>query len=198
MALSGNLLGTLIQTNLASKNFTGSQIANLSNAIGIGIINEILLSNRYEGKASGTGAGSGTGTGTVLGIVGADVATSIYKNMGDRDLKGTKALDLAIGIGDAFATHILSGIVNSVSAPVGIGAGVGKIKGIVGTAVGSQISTMMTSFNLTGTSSPNLAMAIGEAIASAFLTAQVTTVIVGTVSYPPVPTSGGEDIGKLS
>ena len=196
MALSGALLGSLIYSNCSQKGFSGSKLLDLSNAIGNGIINEILSSNSYMGTATGTAPGSGVGTGTVQGIVGASIASSIITFVGVRSIVGDKMPDLASAIGDAFATHIASGIIQSTSAPVAIGSGLGLILGITGPGVGSSIHQMMLSASIQGDKSGDLANGIGDAIASAFLSAKGITTITGAVGYP-ISVTTGLDQGRL-
>lgn len=199
MPLAGPVLGSTILLEFQKAGFTGSQSTNLANAIGMGIINEILKSNSYAGTATGTGPGSGVGTGFVQGVVGTAVGSSIFGFMGSMGLTGTQANPLALAVGNAFATHIKTGIVNSTSAPVGIGSGTGSILGVVGKAVGSSIQQMMGSFALTGEYSGDLANAIGEGIATSISSATVTTIITGAVAGPPAGpvASTGIDQGKL-
>lgn len=196
MALAGPLLGTLIMSEFAAKGFTGSQNQILALAIGNGVINYIMLSNYYQGTATGIGTGAGVGTGFVTGVVGPITGGLIYTEMTSAGLSGTKALDISMAVGSAFATHIATGIVSSASTPVANGVGVGSILGVVGGLMGGSILAMMSASGLTGTQTVGLAMAIGNGIATAISSAVVTTTIVGA-GYPPSPLTG-VDIGKLT
>jgi hypothetical protein len=196
MPLAGPILGGLIQTQFLSQGFTGSQSVNLAMAIGNGIIIYIQASNFYQGQTVGVGTGAGVGTGFIQGIVGPVVGTTIYGMMMSKGLAGTKSLNLANAIGNAFATHIVMGIVTTTSTPVCVGSGFGKLQGLVGTAMGSSIVGQMLAMGLKGTKSIDLAMAIGDGICNSInLSGIITTVIAGG-GYPPSPLSGVE-FGKL-
>jgi len=195
MPLSGPILGNLIFLEMSGQGFTGSKMLQLSSAIGLGTINNIQATNFYQGTSTGIGTGAGVGTGFVTGIVGPVVGSLIYAEMLGQGLTGSKSLQLANSIGNAFSSHISSGIVNSTSSPVCSGTGIGKLQGIVGQAIGMSIFSMMGAFTLTGSKSLNLALSIGAGIANAFSGAIVTTVITGA-GYPPSPLTG-IDVGKL-
>ena len=195
MPLVGPVLGGLILGQFAAQGFTGTQSTQLAFALGNGIVTNILATNIYQGTAVGTGTGAGVGTGIVQGVVGPVVGANIFAMMSAQGFTGTKSFNTALAIGNAFATHILQGIVQSTSAPVAIGTGFGKILGVVGPAMGATILGFMTAQGLTGTKTINMANAVGNGIANSLNIAVVTTTIVG-VGYPPVP-AGGVDIGKL-
>jgi hypothetical protein len=195
MPLAGPILGGLIAKEFASVGFSGTQSLSLAMAIGTGIVVDIQSKNFYQGQSVGIGTGAGVGTGTIKGIVGPTVGTLIYGFMFQNNLTGTKARDLANAIGNAFANHIVAGIVTSASIPVANGTGIGMLKGIVGISVAASIYSFMKVFGLTGTQSANLSFAIGDGIAAAIKAGIVQTTIVGG-GYPPSPTSG-TDIGKM-
>lgn len=194
----GILLGQQINLKLVSKGFTGSQTLIFSTAIGNGIINSILATNIYSGATIGTGPGPGIGIGKVVGLVGTVVGQNIFTMMGSHGIAGSQSLNTAMGIGEAFAEHVMSlGIVNSAGAPVAIGTGTGPITGVLGAPMGQMIMSMLSSSGMVGSQSLNLAMAIGDGIALSMSTAIVNTVITGVPSPPtPIPTAGVET-GKL-
>ena len=195
MPLVGAAFAGLITAQFAAVGFTGPKQPQLAMAIGNGVDNYILASNIYQGTSTGVGTGAGKGTGFVLGVVGPVVAAAINGQMASVGFTGTKALQLALAVGNAFSIHILTGQVQSVSAPVAIGVGNGTLKGIIGPAMGASIAGMMAAQGFTGTKQLQLAMSIGKGISSVLSKARVITTIVGA-GYPPTPTSG-TDIGKL-
>jgi len=193
--LSGSVLGNLINQQMLAMGLKGTKAPLFSTAVGTGIVTSILASNIYVGQSTGIGTGAGKGTGMVLGIVGPAVGMSIYGQMQSQSLKGTKSLQLAMAIGNAFAMHILSGQIQSVSTPVVVGTGTGKLQGIAGPLIATSIMGFFTAMGFTGTKLLQMATAIGNGIASSMVSAQVMTVIVGG-GYPPSPLSG-VDTGKL-
>jgi len=193
--LSGSVLGNLINQQMLAMGLKGTKAPLFSTAVGTGIVTSILASNIYVGQSTGIGTGAGKGTGMVLGIVGPAVGMSIYGQMQSQSLKGTKSLQLAMAIGNAFAMHILSGQIQSVSTPVVVGTGTGKLQGIAGPLIATSIMGFFTAMGFTGTKLLQMATAIGNGIASSMASAQVMTVIVGG-GYPPSPLSG-VDTGKL-
>ena len=195
MPLVGPVLGGLIAKEFASAGFSGTYSLSLAMAIGNGIIVDIQSKNFYQGQSIGIGTGAGVGTGTIKGIVGPIVGKIIYGYMIQNNLTGTKNIDLANAVGNAFASHITAGIVTSASAPVANGTGIGTLKGIVGISVAASIFAFMKAFGLTGTQSANLSFAIGDGIATALKAGIIQTTIVGG-GYPPSPTSG-TDVGKM-
>lgn len=195
MPLAGPALGGLISVQFAAMGFVGTKQVQLANAVGNGIVNYILAANIYQGTSTGVGTGGGKGTGFVVGVVGPVVAAAINGQMASAGFTGTKMLQMALAIGNAFSIHILTGQVQSVSAPVAVGVGNGSLKGIVGPAMGASIAGMMAAQGFTGTKQVQLAMAIGKGVASVLSKARVITAIVGA-GYPPSPTTG-TDIGKL-
>jgi len=193
--LSGSILGNLINLQMQAMGLKGTKTPLFSTAVGTGIVTSILASNFYVGQSTGIGTGAGKGTGMVLGIVGPVVGMSIYGQMQSQNLTGTKSLQLAMAIGNAFAMHMLSGQVQSVSAPVVVGTGTGKLQGIAGPLIATSIMGFFTAVGFTGTKLLQMATAVGNGIASSMASAQVMTVIVGG-GYPPSPLSG-VDTGKL-
>jgi hypothetical protein len=199
MPLAGPVLGGLIATNFASSGIAGVQSVPLAMAIGNGIVNTILATNFYQGNAVGTGPGPGVGTGVVIGLTPPVVGGNITVMMTSRGIAGTMAAPMAMAIGNAFVTHMATGVVTASGAPVAIGKGTGFLLGVTG--MGLQIQGMMTSAGIIGTQAINLALAIGDAIELAiFSNAIVNTVIVGTPAPPPAgpfPMAGVE-MGKLA
>jgi len=201
MPLVGMLLGQQIALKMTQKGFTGSQQLNFANAVGNGVITNILATNIYNGTTLGTGPGPGTGTGKISGLVGPVVGQNIFTMMTARGFAGSQQLNTAMAIGEAFAEHILSfGIVNALGGPTAIGTGTGPIVGIVGTLMGQSILTYFSTAGFTGSQILNTAMAIGDGIALSMALALVTTTIVGVPAPPPagpVPI-GGVETGKLT
>lgn len=195
MPLAGPVFSGLIYKQFLDKKFKGTKALTLANAIGNGVVMNILSTNLYSGQGVGIGVGVGSGTGSIKGIVGPVVGLSIYGQMLSKGLKGTKALNLAMAIGSAFATHIKSGMVTSVCAGLANGVGIGTLKGVTGAAMGTMINTMMMAQGIKGTKAAVLASAIGNGIANILKMGIITTTIKGA-GYPPSPSSG-KDTGKM-
>ena len=201
MAINGSILGQQILGQFASKGFTGSQSANFANAVGNGIVTNILATNIYQGTTTGS-MGAGVGTGKASGLIGPLVGLKIYDAMIGKGWSGSQQLNMAMAVGEAFANHILAfGIVNSSPSPtlppVAVGVGVGTITGIVGATMGQSILSFFSSAGMTGSQIENTSKAIGSGIAESMSAVIVNTVIVGVISPPPTPTVGAE-IGKLT
>lgn len=196
MALAGPAFAGLLMTQFAAQGFTGSKLPQLANAIGNGVANYLLASAYYQGTGIGMIAGSGVGTGFVQGIVGPATGANIMAMMTAMGFTGSKALQLSNAIGNAFASFISMGIMNSVCAGMAVGTGTGKIIGIAGPAMAASIMGMMTAVGFTGSKTMQLSNAIGNGICNTILSSGIViTTIVGG-GYPPNPMTGA-DIGKL-
>lgn len=197
MPLAGPVFSGLLMTQFAAQGFTGSKLLQLSNGIGNGVTNYLLASAYYQGISVGIISGIGIGTGFVQGIVGPVTGISIMSMMTSVGMTGSKTLQLSNAIGNAFATFISTGIVNSTSTGVAIGTGTGKIVGIAGPAMGSSIMTMFTAAGFTGSKTLLLANAIGNGICNTILSSGIVITTIIGAGYPPNPMTG-TDIGKLS
>jgi len=195
MPLAGPVLGSLITAQFSAVGFTGTKQLTLAMAIGNGVITNILATNIYQGNSIGIGTGVGVGTGTISGITGILTGALIYGYMLQNGLTGTQGLNMSNAIGNAFATHIATGIVTSSSTPVASGTGIGFIKGVIGLGLSASIFGFMSASSFTGTKTIDLANSIGNGIADALALGTVNTKIVGA-GYPPTPLSG-IDIGKM-
>ncbi|MDD5649580.1 MAG: hypothetical protein PHF86_04070 [Candidatus Nanoarchaeia archaeon] len=184
-------------TQFSAVGFTGSKLPQLANAIGNGVANYLLASAFYQGVSVGVGTGAGVGTGFVQGIVGPVTATNIMGMMTAVGFTGSKALQLSNAIGNAFASFIAMGIVNSSSVGMAVGTGTGKIVGIAGPAMGSSIMGMFTAVGFTGSKAPQLANAIGNGICNTILSSGIVMTTIVGAGYPPNPMTG-IDMGKLT
>lgn len=204
MPISGVILGSIIQAQFASNGFVGTAIPQLSSALGNGIVNPILATGTYTGVSTGLGIGAGTSTGVLSGgiVIAPVVSNLIYLQMTASGMLGSKVLQMSNAIGSAVASHMLTAIVQGASTIVAAGVGTGTIIGVLGPIVGASISSQMSLFGMLGQSAPQLAFAIGNAIALAFSTTIVNTTIVGVPVGPippafvPIPVVG-TDTGKL-
>lgn len=197
MALAGPVFSGLLMTQFAAQGFTGAKLLQMSNAIGNGVANYLLASAYYQGTSVGIIAGAGVGTGFVQGVVGPVTGANIMSMMTAVGFTGSKALQISNAVGNAFASFIVMGIVNSSSIGMAVGTGTGKIIGIAGPAMASSIMGMFSAVGFTGAKVPQLSSAIGNGICNTILSSGIViTTIVGG-GYPPSP-STGSDIGKLS
>lgn len=195
--LAGPVFTGLLMTQFAAQGFTGSKLLQMSNAIGNGVANYLLASAYYQGISVGVIAGAGVGTGFVQGILGPTTGMNIYSMMTAVGFTGSKSLQLANAIGNAFSSFISMGIVNSSSIGMAVGTGTGKIVGIAGPAMATSIMGMFTAVGFTGSKTLQLANAIGNGICNTILSSGIViTTIVGG-GYPPNPMTG-TDIGKLT
>jgi hypothetical protein len=202
--LAGPMLGSIILIQFAAAGFTGTSLPQLSQAIGNGVVMNVLSSAIYTGTSTGLGIGAGISTGMLSGgvCIGAYVGLSIQLQMMAMGLTGTQASAFAMAVGNGVAAHMVSAIVQGTSTVVGIGAGTGTIVGIVGPAMGAMILTQMMAMSLTGTQNVTLANAVGNGVAQAFTSTIATTTITGAAvgvvppGFPPIP-SVGVDTGKL-
>jgi hypothetical protein len=196
MPLSGPVFSSLLMSQFAAQGFTGAKLLQMSNAIGNGVSNYILSSAYYQGVSTGVGPGVGIGTGTIKGIESPIATSNIQVAMLSQGFTGTKTFQLSSAIGNAFSSFIYTGIVNSSSAGVAVGNGVGKLLGVVGQVMSLSILNMFYSVGFTGSKILQLSNAIGNGICNTILSVGiVTTVIVGGC-FPVVPMTG-VDIGKI-
>lgn len=113
MALSGAVLSGLIQTNLTAKGFTGTELTNISNAIGNGIITAsatLTFVTADLGTILGTGIGVGTPPG-IKGMLSTNISGDIF-NTGQgfwsaqqNNGPGIKFQDFCDAVGDAVISH---------------------------------------------------------------------------------------------
>lgn len=197
MALSGSVLGSLIDSNLTSAGAVGSNRTIFCNALGNGIVNHIVGSS-FTTTDTGTTPGSGTGTGT--GIVGLTSSNMVSVAIATMSSTGVNANPLMQAIMDAVVTHLNDASLSSTHAPVVIGAGIVDI-GSISVTSGGMKSTILTEFSsvgATGSNADNLAEAIATGIVTEILAAGTGNVtIVG--SPPPTPVAGvGTGIGVIS
>jgi hypothetical protein len=196
MALTGSIFSSLLMSQFSAQGFTGSKLLQMSNAIGNGVANYLLASAFYQGVSTGVGVGAGVGTGYIQGIIGPVTGTNIQSMMTAFGFTGSKSLQLSMAIGNAFAIFITTGIVNSSSIGVAIGAGTGKIMGIAGPAMGSSILSMFSAVGFTGSKIPQFSNAVGNGICNTILSMGIVITVITGAGYPPVPVTGS-DIGKV-
>ncbi len=101
--------------------------------------------------------------------------------------KGSKLMQMCAAIGNGVANYLLSSAIyqgTGVGIIVGAGVGIGRVNGIVGPVVGTNIMSMMTSMGFKGTKISQLSMAIGNAFANfikmGIITSTCTGMAVGT------------------
>jgi len=196
MPLAGSIMGSMLSSQFMLQGFTGPQSVNLAMALGNGIVSYIQVANIYQGQAVGVGTGAGIGTGFLQGIVGPAITPIIFASMLAKGIKGVKALNTAMAIGNALSMHIPMGIVTSTSTPVCVGTGFGKLQGLVGPSMGNVIYLFMLAAGMTGTQSLNLAMAVGDGVCNSINTFGIVTTVIAGGGFPLVPVVG-VDFGKL-
>ena len=195
--LAGPAFSGLLMALFAAQGFTGAKLLQLSNGIGNGVANYLLSSALYQGTSVGIIAGVGVGTGFVQGIVGPATGANIMTMMTAVGFTGSKTLQLSNAIGNAFASFIVMGIVNSTSIGMAVGVGTGKIIGIAGPAMGSSIMGMLSAVGFTGSKLLQLSNAIGNGICNTILSSGIVITTITGAGYPPSPMTG-TDFGKLS
>lgn len=196
MALSGPVFSGLLMTQFSAVGFTGAKLLQMSNAIGNGVANYLLASAFYQGVSVGVGVGAGIGTGFIQGVIGPITGANIQSMMTSFGLAGSKSLQLSMAIGNAFASFISLGIVNSSSIGVAIGTGTGKIMGIAGPAMGASILSMFSAVGFTGAKTPQLSNAIGNGICNTIISTGIVFTVITGAGFPPSPMTGA-DIGKV-
>jgi hypothetical protein len=186
----------MILAQFTAQGFTGAKLPLFANAVGNGVANYLLASAIYQGISVGIGPGAGVGTGMVQGIVGPVTGANILSMFTAVGFTGAKTPQMAMAIGNAFGTFIMTGIVNSSSIGMAIGTGTGKIIGVAGPAMAASILGMFTAVGFTGAKTSLLANAIGNGICNTILSMGIVMTTIVGVGYPPTPMTGS-DVGKL-
>lgn len=200
MALSGSALSGLIQANLSSKGFTGTQLVPFCNALGNGIVDGttglLMFTTADTGTIPGTGSGTGTG---VLGLSNANISSiayttgqgfwSSFQNNGP----GIKWQDLCDAVADAVVTHFSSAAtLTSTHSPVF--AGTGMVTAYSGVSVPVMKGTIVAASppSWAAHRMPELAEAIATGVVTELLSHSPasTVAISGSPSGTPVPGAG--------
>ena len=128
--------------------------------------------------------GTGTGTGKVLidPVSGVGIVTASLTSAG---LTGPSSSTLAVSIVQALAVEInTNALVQVVIAGSSTGVGQGTLAGATAAAFLPLLAANFASVGLVGTSTPQLAQALGTGVATWIKTAVVTTVDVGVPVFP--------------
>jgi len=201
MALSGGQLGKLILAQCASKGIIGADMAKFSTAMGEGIVESFKEMNKVQTIDVGVMT-VGTGKGKMLGIVPTGLSGMVIPLLAAQGIVGTKMKDLAEAVCMATATHFNTmNEVETTHSTVALGAGTGKVLGLVPSKMESKIIQKMKAQNFNGT----MLKPLVKAFATGFCTNVMATAIVTvTISGSPAPLilgvpipSGGSGKGKV-
>jgi hypothetical protein len=194
MALVGSALEGLIIAQCAASGILGVSTPQLAKALSLGISLNILATAQVITVDAGT-AGAGVGTSTVLGISAGILGPLMVGNFASVGMVGPFSAPLALAISQAFGIWFLTNQTTTIHAGVGLGAGTGKVVGLVPATMGTQIQGFMASFGLLGTFSPLLAQAVALSICTHIL---ATGIVVTPIAGPPsiVPAAGSGN-GKI-
>lgn len=190
MALSPNILASLIQANLAASGANGKNLEKFCTGVATGIVMSIV-GKTFTTMDVGTVPGVGAGVG--IGLIG--LSSSIMKatalNLMPR--QGKNAPTLIQAITDAVISHLSLATLSSVNTPVYLGTGtivVGSIT-VIANEMCSNIDSQLKSQGANGDNRTQLATAIGTGVASNILSSgSGILVITGTPTGIPVPGTG--------
>ena len=192
---------------LAAKNFIGSRLMDLTDAVGLGSETHVVgkpFATVDTGLIPGAGPSPGTGVG-VIGLIGAQASSSCFARCVQAFGQAGEFLqDFCDSLGDALVSQMALATLTSQHTPVFSGSGVitpGSI-GVVGVDWGASIETEGVGLQFQGQFWGDFADAMGQGMADEVLalgTGNVT--ISGSFggSTPPGPLPGaGAGTGNLS
>lgn len=190
MALSANILATLIQANLAASGANGKNLEKFCTGVATGIVMSIV-GKTFTTMDIGTVPGVGTGTG--IGLIGLSSSTMKNTALNLMSRQGSNASKLMQAIMDAVISHLSLATLSSIDTPVYLGTGtivVGSIT-VIANEMNDNIDSQLKSQGANGSHRTELATAIGTGIASNILSSgSGILVITGTPSGIPIPGAG--------
>jgi hypothetical protein len=201
MAINGAALGSIMTGQFASRALVGIWAPSFCMGISQGIATSFLAMNVVKTVDVGVIA-TGAGIGKMSGLNPGALTTLLIAQFSARAIIGVRMKDVASGIANAVCMHFLSAnMVNTVSAGIAIGTGIGKVSGLIPTTMSSAIKAKLMSQSIRGISMPFVADAIGNAVCTHIMSMAIINVsIVGApvlVLGAPIP-GGGSGTGKVS
>ena len=194
--LNGSMLGSLILSKMQSKGIKGTSVPNFSQALGQGIVESFLKTNKVVSLDTGI-MSKGDGKGKLVGMMNKQLTELTYGLMQAQGFKGTMLKTMISCVSEAVCQHFMSKTeVITFHFGVAVGTGTGKILGINPNKMGQQIVDKMTSKNIGGVSMEPLAKSFAAALCTHLLTtAKLNITITGGPSPLPLP-SAGMGLGK--
>ena len=111
IGLVGPVVGQNIATFMAASGFTGAQMINTANAIGLGVAEHVTAFGIVT--AVGGPTAIGTGTGPLVGVVGPIMGQMIFTFMTAAGFTGAQALSTAMAVGNGVALSMSAALVQT-------------------------------------------------------------------------------------
>ncbi len=201
MALSASILTQLMISQCAARSLVGIEDPAFCKGVSEGIVLSFLAMNKVTTTDVGIIA-VGAGIGKMSGLSASILTSLLQAQFAARGVQGIQMPSLASAIANAVCMHFLAAnIVNTVSAGIAIGTGVGKVSALISTTMANAIKGKLMSYNIRGILVPMVSDAIGNAVCNHIMSMAIVNVTITggpvLVSGSPVP-GGGVGNGKVS
>jgi hypothetical protein len=190
MALSASVLGSLIDSNLASAGAHGINRTKFCDAVAKGIV-ESIVGQSFVTADVGVVTGAGTGIGT--GVTSLDSSAMTTTALATMSRQGINAFKLMNAIMTAVVSHLSSAAsLSSIDAPVFTGTGTIVIGSwsITESLMESNIIAELDAVGAHGVNAPNLSKAIATGIVTNILADGTGTLVITGSGGTPSPGTG--------
>ena len=200
--LSGPTLSKLMKSKLAAKSIKGKMITDFCEALSEGLVSSFKSMNKVITTDTGVMT-KGSGKGKMIGIAPSVLKTMVVAKLKSKDIKGKEVNDLSDAVSQAVCSHILaSNEVKTDSTGVSLGAGVGKVLGLVPSTMDKAIKSKLKNKSIKGKMIPNFCTAFSEAFCTHVMSMALVNVVISGSPAPlilGVPIPGvGVGSGKVS
>ena len=201
MPLISSVMQGLIVAKAASSMMAGSKMTSFVGAISKASCQYILLSAVVNSTNFATGPGSGTQIGRVVGLIPTAMSTLIQMRAAIYGIVGKDSGKLFQAVSFGVCTAMNSVVMNGIIIGAGPGTGIGKISGLVPTALSNFIYAQEIFRGIVGKNMRQTVSAIAFGVCTHIMTAGTVTITnIGVFAPPPVgpiPIPAAPGIGRL-
>jgi len=199
--LNGTLLSNILKAKMASKGILGKDMPSFCDAFGTAVVTSFLSMNIVNTTDTGIIA-VGTGIGKLSGLVDTVLSLQIFEKFMTKGIRGIPVKSFSDALAEATVLHFnTASIINTTSAGIAVGTGIGKISGLVPTAMSTLMLTKMLSGGIMGIAIKDFCDAFSEAFCQHVTSLGIATVVISgapvLVGGSPVP-GAGVGLGKVS
>jgi uncharacterized membrane protein len=201
MPLIPQMMQGLITAKAASSMMSGSKMIPFVGAISNATCQYILLSAVVNSTNIATGPGAGTQVGRVVGLIPNAMSMLIQMKAAVYGIVGKDSRRLFQAVSFGVCTSMNAVVMNGVIIGAGPGSGIGKIVGLIPTALSNFIYTQEIFRGLAGSKIRQTVSAIAFGVCTHIMTAGTVTITdIGAFAPPPVgpvPIPAAPGIGRL-
>lgn len=177
MPLTSAGVSATIAANLAAVGMTGSEVSRYATAIAVGVSNWASTIQVVTTDIGTTGVGKNVPTPVV--VASPVILSNLTIGFSSQGLGGSSVPQLCLGLSNGLSLAFAQGFVTTTHPTVGVGSGVAKF--VYTTSVPFLVEGF-AQIGMSGTSSVNMATAIGIALDTTFASLVLPVVIVGPSS----------------